>query len=291
MSRHVDTVDENGLSVRVLAGDALPGGTSAHGDHYRPVAGEMDDPARPHFGRIDFERLPNTRDLGGLPVADGRRVRPGLLLRSGLLCWASDDDLRRLRDDYRLRTVVDFRDATELAETPDPMRLLPEARLVHADVLNQVYEGITQSAEARRRFQRLKDDDDDPAGFLAEFYPHHLTSEAGIRAYALFIRTILETDDGAVLWHCHVGRDRCGMGSMLIEHILGVPMAAIEDDYLATNLYTDEPTTLRADANLRFIRVAVEALTSQWGGIGGYVRDALGVSDADVSELRARYLE
>ena len=199
MSRHVDTVDENGLSVRVLAGDALPGGTSAHGDHYRPVAGEMDDPARPHFGRIDFERLPNTRDLGGLPAADGRRVRPGLLLRSGLLCWASDDDLRRLRDDYRLRAVVDFRDATELAETPDPMRLLPEARLVHADVLNRVYEGVTQSAEARRRFQRLKDDDDDPAGFLAEFYPHHLTSEAGIRAYALFIRTILETDDGGVL--------------------------------------------------------------------------------------------
>lgn len=69
------------------------------------------------------------------------------------------------------------------------------------------------------------------------------------------------------------------------------PWQRIEDDYLATNLYTDEPTTLRADANLRFIRVAVEALTSQWGGIGGYVRDALGVSDADVSELRARYLE
>ena len=291
MTRHVDTVDERGLSVRVLAADALPGGTSAHGDHYRPVAGELDDPERPHFGRIDFESLPNTRDLGGLPAAGGRRVRRGLLLRSGLLCWASDADLRRLREDYRLRAIVDFRGADELSETPDPMRLLPGARLVHADVLNQVFEGITQSAEARRRFRQLRDDEDDPAGFLAEFYPHHLTSEAGIRAYALFIRTILETDDGAVLWHCHVGRDRCGMGSLLVESILGVPMAAMEDDYLATNLYTDEPTTLRADANLRFIRVAVEALGREWGGIDGYVRDALGVSDADVAALRARYLE
>lgn len=291
MSRRVDTVDENGFSTRVLAGDALPGGTSVHGDHYRPVTGEMDCAERPHFGRIDFERLPNTRDLGGLPAAGGRRVRRGLLLRSGLLCWASDDDLRRLRDDYHLRAVVDFRGADELAETPDPMRLLPGARLVHADVLNGVFAGITQSAESRRRFQQLKDDVEDPAGFLAEFYPHHLTSEAGIAAYALFIRTILETDDGAVLWHCHVGRDRCGMGSMLIEGILGVPMPAMEDDYLATNLYTDEPSTLRADANLRFIRLAVAALKRQWGGIDGYVRDALGVTDADVAELRARYLE
>ena len=37
--------------------------------------------ARPNYGRIDFEGLPNTRDLGGLPTADGRRVRRGHLLR------------------------------------------------------------------------------------------------------------------------------------------------------------------------------------------------------------------
>ena len=256
----------------------------------RPLAGPLDDPLRPNFGHIDFEKLPNTRDLGGLPAAGGRRVRPGLLLRSGLLCWASDADLARLRDEYDLRLVVDFRGEDELAETPDPMRQLPEARFVHADVLRGVFAGVTQSAEARRLYAELEDNDEDPAAYMEEFYPHHLTSEAGIAAYGLFIREILENTQGAALWHCHVGRDRCGMGTMVLEHILGVPMPAIEDDYLATNLYTDEAPSPRTDANIRFIRAAVAGVERDWGSLDGYVHDALGVSDADVAELRGRYL-
>lgn len=260
-------------------------------DRRRPLAGPNDNPLRPNFGRIDFEKLPNTRDLGGLPVVDGRHVRKGLLLRSGLLCWASDADLARLRDVYDLRLVVDFRGEDELAETPDPMRALPQARFVHADVLHEVLAGISQSAEARRRLADLEDNDEDPAAYMEEFYPHHLTSEAGIAAYGLFIRSILENTQGAALWHCHVGRDRCGMGTMVLEHILGVPGPEMEDDYLATNLYTDEAPSLRTDANIRFIRAAVAGLEREFGGLDGYVHDALGVTDADIAELRGRYLE
>lgn len=260
-------------------------------DRWRPLADPLDNPARPNFGRIDFEKLPNTRDLGGLPAADGRTVRHGLLLRSGLLCWASDADLARLRSEYDLRLVVDFRGLDELAETPDPMNLLPAARFVHADVLREVFAGVSQSAEARARLAELEQDESDPAAYLEEFYPHHLTDPCGIEAYGTFVRAILENTQGAALWHCHVGRDRCGMGTMVLEHILGVPMDQMEDDYLATNLYTDEAPSPRTDANIRFIRSAVAGLEREFGGLTGYVRDALGVSDADIAELRGRYLE
>ncbi len=109
------------------------------------------------------------------------------------------------------------------------MRALPQARFVHADVLHQVFAGISQSAEARRRLADLEDNDEDPAAYMEEFYPHHLTSEAGIAAYGLFIRSILENTQGTALWHCHVGRDRCGMGTMVLEHILGVPGPEMEE--------------------------------------------------------------
>ena len=81
------------------------------------------DDTRPSHGRIDFEGLPNTRDLGGLPAADGRRVRRGLLLRSGTLYFATSADCRRLIEDYHLRAVVDLRGEDELAEYPDGMSM------------------------------------------------------------------------------------------------------------------------------------------------------------------------
>ena len=59
-------------------------------------------PGFSEFGHIPFEGLRNTRDLGGLPAADGRRVRPALLLRSGALHKATENDLARLLVDYRL---------------------------------------------------------------------------------------------------------------------------------------------------------------------------------------------
>ena len=247
--------------------------------------------ARPNYGRIDFEGLPNTRDLGGLPAADGRRVRRGRLLRSGTLYFATAADRRRRMEDYRLRAVVDLRGEDELAEYPDGMELMPAVRYVHADALKGTVAGISQNAEARARLEAARVDDDDPARFMEMVYPHILLGESGIAAYRALLRCVLETTDGAVLWHCHFGRDRCGMGSMLVEAALGVPTEAVEEDYLATNRFNPDPADERTDANLRFIRAAVAAVTREFGGVMGYVREALGVTDADVAELRGRYLE
>lgn len=247
--------------------------------------------ARPNYGRIDFEGLPNTRDLGGLPAADGRRVRRGRLLRSGTLYFATAADRRRLMEDYRLRAVVDLRGSDELAEYPDGMELMPAVRYVHADALKDTVAGISQNAEARAQLEAARVNDDDPARFMEVVYPHILLGESGIAAYRALLRCVLETTDGAVLWHCHFGRDRCGMGSMLVETTLGVPMEAMEEDYLATNRFNPDPADERTDANPRFIRAAVAAVTREFGGVMGYVREALGVTDADLAELRGRYLE
>ena len=247
--------------------------------------------ARPNYGRIDFEGLPNTRDLGGLPAADGRRVRRGRLLRSGTLYFATAADRRRLLEDYRLRAVVDLRGEDELAEYPDGMELMPAVRYVHADALKGTVAGISQNAEARAQLEAARMNDDDPARFMEMVYPHILLGESGIAAYRALVRCVLETTDGAVLWHCHFGRDRCGMGSMLVEVLLGVPTEAVEEDYLATNRFNPDPADERTDANLRFIRAAVAAVTREFGGVMGYAREALGVTDAEVAELRGRYPE
>ena len=56
-------------------------------------------PGFPEFGHIPFEGLHNTRDLGGMPTADGRTIAPAKLLRSGALHKASEKDFERLVGD------------------------------------------------------------------------------------------------------------------------------------------------------------------------------------------------
>lgn len=251
----------------------------------------MNAPMRKDHGHIDFEKLPNTRDLGGLATADGHHIHPQKLLRSGTLYFASDNDLARLLDDYKMSSVVDLRGDEELEELPDPVDRMPDVTYVHVNVLKDALEGISQDAESRERLKEMSEDaSEDPASFMEELYPQILLGSSGVSGYKKFIHQILDTTDGSALWHCYVGRDRCGMASMLIEHILGVPMDAIEDDYLATNLYTDVPSDERTAANLRFIRAAIKGVTDEFGSLDGYIHTALDVDDADIAELRGRYL-
>ena len=70
------------------------------------------------FERYLLRGAPNARDLGGLPTMDGRKVRAGVLLRSGELARITDDDAQTLSQ-YPLRTVVDFRTDLEREQKPD----------------------------------------------------------------------------------------------------------------------------------------------------------------------------
>ena len=257
-----------------------------------PAASDV--PGREAYGWIDFEGLPNTRDLGGLIGADGRRVKPGRLLRSGALGFARGRDLDRLREDYDLRLVVDLRNSDELAELPDPMDAFPGARFVHADILASEALGITQEQSAREEMERLRRELEaasDPIESMAILYPHMLLDDQGRKGYRAFFQALLACEEGAALWHCYVGRDRCGLASALVETALGVDRAEIERDYLATNVYAPRELTEGGAASLRSLHAALGAVEDAYGGVMGYITEALGVTASDITDLRARYLE
>lgn len=245
--------------------------------------------ARPDYGRIDFEKLPNTRDLGGMVGADGRRVKQGILLRSGTLGFASDADVARLRDEYRVRLVTDFRNLTELSELPDPMDRLPEARFQHAVIFDDRVLGVTQEAGGVD-YSLDAIAQGDPIEFMKFLYPQMLLNSAGIEGYRSFVRAVLDLEDGTALWHCYVGRDRCGMGSILIETMLGVSREDMLNDYLATNLYA--PTELTCDSGAaRVYFEAVEEALAERGGFMGYITGTLGITEDEIRSFRERCLE
>lgn len=246
---------------------------------------------RPGYGRIDFEKLPNTRDLGGMIGANGRRVKRGHLLRSGTLGFGTDADIDRLRDEFDLRLVVDFRNLIELSELPDPMDALPRASYLHAEIFSEKAVGVTQEQEKTELDHRLEEmAQNGPIEFMTLLYPHMLIDETGMNGYRAFVRAVLGVEEGAALWHCYVGRDRCGMGSVLVETMLGVNRDDILDDYLATNLYAPIELTLDSPASRCYFE-AVERALEPHGGFMGYITGTLGITEEEITAFRERHLE
>lgn len=247
---------------------------------------------RKDYGLIDFEKLPNARDLGGMVGLDGRRIKPGLLLRSGTLGMGSAADIARLREEYNLQLIIDLRNDDELCEIPDPLDDFPGTRYVQANILRDSAAGISQDAVARVLYaQQRAREANDPVLFMEMLYPHLLLDQAGIDGYQGFFYSLLACDEGTALWHCHVGRDRCGMASMLLEAVLGVSRKDMENDYLASNLYTPQELVVEGPASLRSFNAALDAIEQSFGSVLGYVVDELEVTESDIEELRDRYLE
>ena len=77
---------------------------------------ELPDAAR----IIPLEGVLNVRELGGLPLKDGRTVRCGRLIRSGRLSDLTNLDCRILENRWNVTEIVDLRDDQEVREHPDP---------------------------------------------------------------------------------------------------------------------------------------------------------------------------
>lgn len=261
-----------------------------------------------------FEKVDNVRDLGGLPVG-GRRVKPGLLLRTAHLHDATDADVRLLVEKYRLRVIFDFRTFSESQAMPD--RGIPGAEHVSLPTLDVEAERASGEAVPAETWLDL------PSHIVRlaftplfkqkarELYPSLVTSEISQLQYAAFLNKILETPDGAVLWHCSQGKDRTGIGAAFILGALGADRETIVADFDRSNdSYRplverfcakvaalkggeEEMDVIRAfmGVSTRNFCRTLDLIDARWGSLKTYINDCLGLTDDDCRVLRERYLE
>lgn len=260
-----------------------------------------------------FEGIVNARDLGGLRVG-GKTVRSGLLLRTAHLHDATDADVARLRDEYHLRRIFDFRTMDEAAAQPDrPVpgsgyQLLPtldieaerqSGEAVPAETWLDLPSHIVRLAFSKVFQQKAR-----------ELYPSLVMSDFSQLQYAAFLNTILDTPDGAVLWHCSQGKDRTGIGAAVILGALGADRETIVADFDHSNdSYRplverfcaeveakgggeDEKDVVRAfmGVSTRNFSRTLDLIVAQWGSLEAYIIAQLGVTPDDLAVLRDRYL-
>ncbi len=224
----------------------------------------------------------NTRDLGGLPVAGGRRTLPGRLLRSDAPFELTDADIDMLAN-LPLTTVVDLRQEMEIARDVSRLTGRPGIAVHNIAVWGPI-----------------EDADDEPADKfdITAFYIAALNHAP--KAFATITELLTEAE-GAALFHCTAGKDRTGLVAVLLLEAVGVDRQTIVDDFALTHDRI-EPLRVRllADAEQRgiprseFARLlgatpdllepALEHLDKRFGGAVEYLA-AAGVSDDTFAAL------
>ncbi|MER7460710.1 tyrosine-protein phosphatase [Micromonospora sp. NPDC126480] len=254
---------------------------------------------------------PNARDLGGLVGADGRRVRPGVLIRTPALGRLTDEDLPVLAK-LGPACVVDLRDVAEQAVAP-PDRLPGEPRVVHLPVHDAAHPVFTYVSAVLLGHDLSAYDElagEGTPSAMAAIYRWFVTGESARAGFGTAVRLAAEAENLPLLYHCSAGKDRTGWLTVVLLHALGVDEAAIRADYLANNALSESlrevllsamrrrNPELDVDAVRPVLEVRDEYLDAGYaevrrvhGSFGAYLRDGLGVDRETVTALRGRLLE
>ena len=261
----------------------------------------------------------NLRDLGGYEVEGGKRVKTGMLIRSAHLADATDADIAYL-ESLPVTLVVDFRTEVDLKGKAD--RDVPGARYVNIPVdasgnaAADASEEEIKKVTGRKKFEVKKvimfaAFNERAKAIAREMYPTLLFNPECQRQFARFLRLVVETENGTVLYHCTQGKDRTGIASALLLTALGASRETIVADFDATNkVYEkdvkkysrrvrfmggkeEEIAVVKSflGANTENFIKALDTVDRQYGSMESYLKGPMGLTDDDLQILKNRYLK
>lgn len=260
---------------------------------------------------IELEGEPNFRDLGGYKTTDGRSVKWREVFRTGELGTLSDADVRKL-EELGIQTVVNFLLQEEI-EQHGTDRVPAGVELIHDPITGKrsaELSMIAQNAISSGDFDRL------PAEINFEI--HAILMGEAKQQYARLLRILADPKKRPLAFHCSHGVHRTGTATAILLSALGVPWETVREDYLLTNDVRKEVTEqtlsklrdkVAAAGNVdpaavdmsnveafcileaAYIDGALKAAEEQFGSMDAYIRDGLGISDAEISALRSALLE
>jgi protein-tyrosine phosphatase len=288
--------------------------------HQGALAIDAFDNVRPYFaltpageqeiiGRVAVRLLPleggrNFRDLGGYPAANGKRVKWGMLYRSGVMHALTDSDYGFLGH-LDIRVVCDYRAVEERAEEP-----------THWQAGNIEYLSWNYSSQ------------DDSQALADLFRSGNITAEASHQAMEDLYPEMIETHSerfkamfdnllagkAPLVFNCSAGKDRTGISAALLLSALGVPRELVVHDYALSDDYVDYmaefadqmnnpdgPYAFLAQLPIEalqplmashpdYIEGVLDHLESEYGSVLNFLKTEFGLSDSDIEKLREMYL-
>lgn len=263
---------------------------------------------------IHLANVINARELGGYEI-NGKRIRYGRLIRGGSLANASENDLRRLKERYRVTNIFDFRTEGEVKAAPD--KDVEGASNMWLPAIDPNTEKMTDRCLPKEAYSRLEDfvveQGHDPLvqSIAHRLYSDMVRNEYTQLQYAAFLQTIVENEKGSFYWHCSQGKDRTGLGAAFLLAALGADRELILDDFAISNeFYSDLVKKLSSKAvalgggekelavirtfigvNVDYFSECLDIIENEYGGMDSYLRNQLILTDEDIAKLRRNLLE
>ena len=258
--------------------------------------------------KIKIKNTTYIKDLGNIKTADGHKVRSDLLYRSSNLSGLTKEELYLLYKD-NVRYVIDFR-------TEEEHDLKPE--LIDVENIDYVHIPLVRNQDnpmitKENRLRVLKDIVYNQGGakkYMRKFYATRVDNEIAIASYKEFFKILLNCKkDEAVIFHCTQGKDRTGIGLMLLLSALGVKKETIIKKYLSYNkitwlfrfsvylgMFFAKGVRLANGLNdvLRavksYILTSYKTIDEKYQGMDNYLRNIIGLSDENIKTLKAKYV-
>lgn len=250
---------------------------------------------------VPLEQGSNFRDIGGYVGAGGKRVRWGLIYRSGGQPMLTPADVAQIKA-LGIARLVDLRSNEERVIAPTRITGVPYTAVGYsmAEIM-----GKASGAQLRNGADVYRN------------MPHLLAPQLRV------IFQDLLSGPEPIAYNCSAGQDRTGFTTAIILTALGVSRDDILADYhLSTRYRRPEwempeldaaahpndpavqlfaqyrkapnwktPAPLMDADGQPFLRGAFEEIEANWGSVDAYLEKEIGVSHADVVKLRGLYLE
>ncbi|HZF44772.1 MAG TPA: tyrosine-protein phosphatase [Sphingomonadaceae bacterium] len=249
---------------------------------------------------LPLEQGSNFRDIGGYTTADGKTVRWGKAFRTGAMPMLTEADYALLGQ-IDIDSIVDLRSLEERDVAPDLLDDRTGALFLSNDYSIRPLFAAWGKGNGENTYQGM---------------------EKLLKPQLRSIFKRLLAGDGAVVYHCSAGQDRTGIATALIYDFLGVDRDTILKDYhLSTQLrrpqfemppvdpkdYPNNPIVqyyaaskakgepkaepLYTPTGQSHLAQFFTYLDGQYGGTANYLKQELGLTNADLDRLKADLLQ
>lgn len=245
---------------------------------------------------LNIENSPNFRTLSGITNSEGKKIKEAIIYRSGNFPKLSDNDVK-IFNSLNINTIVDFRNDDEIAKDPD---LIPQGQKIET---KRAVIGSIDPKGMNRFMQvlinpKFKTEDIDSLMINA-----NKNFAERVRDFKPFFDA-LSQENSVILFHCSAGKDRTGLASSLLLHILDIPKEAIIEDYLRSNEAVSkinlekynqfgvpaERMALLMAVKAPYLEAAWDSIIKKYGSIDKMLLLEFGIDEKEKNEIKKKYL-